>query len=67
MADEIDRANQRAQELLDDALATKRRAHRPEPQGCCLAPRCGEEFATTDNARLFCNAACANEYAKYNA
>lgn len=65
MADEADRANDQAQEILDATLAAKRTAKRPDPQGYCLAPRCGEDF--TDPQRLFCNAQCEKDHDKYQA
>lgn len=63
MADEADRASEYAQTKLDAAIAAPRKAHRPEPQGMCLSHRCGEEFTNPEDAqRLFCNAACAQDY-----
>lgn len=67
MADEIDRANEQAQAQLDASLASSRTVNRPKAQGFCLAPRCGEEFNNQQDAqRLFCNAACANDYERHH-
>ncbi|MGN6659093.1 MAG: hypothetical protein ACTHKN_08875 [Achromobacter mucicolens] len=67
MADDIDKAQDREAENLQDALAAQRlkasATQKLIPQGCCLNPHCAEPFeAANDNARLFCNDTCAREH-----
>ncbi len=63
MPDDVDRAQEREQEMRDDALADHQRLSRNgfdlPPCGECYG--CGEPFGIGDN-RLFCDGACADGY-----
>ena len=63
MPDEIDRAQKRTQELQDIALEehARRRGVDLPPCGECYG--CGEPFRLGDQ-RLFCNGACADDFAR---
>lgn len=54
-----DLATERAISNLKDKMDSSPRI---EPQGYCLNPCCGDDL---NEGRLFCNAACANEYEVY--
>lgn len=66
MADQFDKAQDLDALAVQSALAlqAKKAANAPrfQPIGCCLNPRCGEEF--TEPARLFCNPQCEREHAR---
>lgn len=57
MADEVDKGNDRAQEMLDDALAKCRKPTGPAPCGFCYY--CNEKVPT--GAR-FCDAECRDDW-----
>lgn len=66
MADDIDRAQERDELNLKEALSVQRQramatAHLT-PTGECLNPRCGEPFAANDATRLFCGPDCEAEH-----
>lgn len=67
MADDIDKAQDREAINLQDAIAAQRaRAEATQKlaaAGYCLNQRCGEPFEAGD-ARLFCDAGCADEFAR---
>ena len=63
MPDEIDRACDREQELRDIALEDHARRRGTDLPACGECYGCGEPFEPTSN-RLFCNGACAADFAR---
>jgi hypothetical protein len=60
MADEIDRANDLAQQLLDASLAKKKPVG-PSPTGACLW--CGEPLS---DCRRWCSSECRDDWEAYH-
>ncbi|WP_441227973.1 hypothetical protein AB7813_08180 [Tardiphaga sp. 20_F10_N6_6] len=67
--DDIDKAQDADAVNLADAIARQRAASAASSRlraiGECRSPKCGELFPANDN-RLFCNAACADVFARYH-
>lgn len=67
MADDIDKAQDREAENLQDAIAAQRikaeATQKLQAAGYCLNDWCGLPFEAGD-ARLFCNDTCASQYAR---
>lgn len=62
MADIVDIANERVQELFEEALA---KVPKPKPVrgiGVCLSPECG---LPVEGERRWCNAECCATWEKY--
>ena len=66
MSDDIDKAQAADEVNTQDALERQRlrAAHtqRMKPIGECWNPHCATPFAANDNAKLYCNADCAEEH-----
>lgn len=67
--DDTDKAQDADAANLADAIERQRLlaavSKKVRAIGECRNPRCGEPFAENDN-RLFCDAACADQYARYS-
>ena len=59
MADEIDRANDQAQMILEHSLQVRKPVGKVQPIGECHW--CGTEF-DKDSLKLFCNSECATHH-----
>lgn len=66
MADEIDMAQAAEAKMTSAGIEGCRQALHGAPKLTprfeCLNPNCGEVFDTHESQRLFCGAACAEEY-----
>lgn len=60
--DDIDKANNQAQMILDKQLQARRPVDSIKPRGYCHNPKC--ELDTKPN-QLFCDSVCAREYEIY--